>query len=140
MSLIKEESRKVVFLCRLYFFCITFFLRSSSIFHFWGVVFHFFVRLFSIFFNIFFLRSSSFFFWRSSSISYFCLGRLPFNQAQMSPYTNFQAPRTSLSGRIKIGQKSVFLLFIQCEYKASQASLWLQPRLGLCMSNSGILQ
>jgi hypothetical protein len=30
----------------------------------------------------------------------------------MSPYTNFHAPRTSLSGRIQIGHKSGYLLFI----------------------------
>ena len=30
----------------------------------------------------------------------------------MSPHTNFHAPRTSLSGRIQIGHKSGYLLFI----------------------------
>jgi hypothetical protein len=29
----------------------------------------------------------------------------------MSPYTNFHAPRTSLSGRIQIGQKSGFYYY-----------------------------
>ena len=30
----------------------------------------------------------------------------------MSPYTNFLAPRSSLSGRIQIGHKSGFIIFI----------------------------
>ena len=94
-------------------------------------VFHFCLGRFPFFFGCLH------FFFRSSSIFYFFLGRLPFNQAQMSPHTHFQSPRTSLSGRIQIGHKSGLSLFIyqlsQCEYKASQAWLWLQPRLGLAI-------
>ena len=58
----------------------------------------------------------------------------------MSLPTNFHAPSLTLSFRIQIGQKSgLLLLFIiyylfECEYKAIQASLWLEPRLGLAIT------
>ena len=59
-----------------------------------------------------------------------------FYQAQVSLHTNFHAPRTILSGRIQMGQKSgLFIIFIillfSCEYKASQASLQPQPLPGV---------
>ena len=57
----------------------------------------------------------------------------------MSPHTNLHTPGTSLSGRIQIGHKSgLFIYFIKCEYKASQASLWLKSCLGLAITFGSI--
>ena len=52
----------------------------------------------------------------------------------MSLHTNCHAPRINLSGRFQIGHKSglfiyLSLLFIYCEYKASQASHLFRPLL-----------
>ena len=64
----------------------------------------------------------------------------------MSVVANFHAPSLTPSCLIQIGQKSgfyylfIYYLLFECEYNASQASLGLQPRLGLAISLTSIVQ
>ena len=52
----------------------------------------------------------------------------------MSPYTNFHAPRTSLSGRIQIGQKSGFYYYLLFYYLFSVNIKPPRHRFGLSLA------